>query len=949
MEKDKPHGTLRDLKTKSVLRGVTLTETSEQLKIIPKKARKESSADPHASHDEKAQDDEDADKNDVNETTQDDEDDDEHDDDEKAQDDDDEEQTESEDDDEEDSNNEIEGTNVEGAKSDEDATYEEDQGNEAVEDTNTNLTPILLYIGLVDTTSVALSYVYYIPSLTINLASTSCTDTPQQNDVAERKHRHLVETARSFLLSVVVPSVFWGESVLTATYVINRIPTAHNSSFSPFEKSYGVLPDYSSLSVFEFSQKLYTSCHVDFLEHISYYYVPASSHNLTQSKLIKVDPFDDVTHEPPPFVARNNRTCSRSTSKTTETTPEITPETTPDTIPETTTSTKIVVDPPPSGQPKCNCKSTKRDDFVYSCYSDSFSSFIMFVNRLHKLESYRDAVCDPLWQVAMAEELAALHQTQTWDLVPLPVDKLAIALEEEVEAMAETMEQYLSKTRTDYGSRVVRPKIEEKDSFKLIGQFLKELRENMYNEDANEHIEKVLKIVDLFHVPNITVDQLMLRVFPISLTEEGKTLEEAYYTQFGGPFQGGGYRAITPGFYQRNNANPSYQERRQSMEDTLSKFMRESAKRHEENSNLIKEIRASTNVAIRNQGASIKTLEIQIEQTSKVLRERGFGSLPSSTKTNPRDQVKSISITIKADSHPIHRIGSPQYVVSTRQNRTLMYETRQTTIPFPNLLNGASISVMPLLTYLNLGLGELARTKLTVELADSIVKYPKGIAENILVRIGKFTFPVDFIILDMPEDIKVPLILGRPFLFAARAKIDVYKRKITLRVREEKIIFKSVKPASSLIKMVYMLSLRERMELDLEARLMEETLVINRSLDPLNGDYIELNEPFELRRNQGDDLMPTIEECEIIEEFRTRDEDLNTGIDDYPSYCDDDKKIRIDCAHNLKFSCMIGFEFTHQKLKGFYKGVLNLGPDYIQNAKTKEWLTRGHISVHEME
>ncbi|GJU96397.1 hypothetical protein Tco_1321153 [Tanacetum coccineum] len=88
--------------------------------------------------------------------------------------------------------------------------------------------------------------------------------------------------------------------------------------------------------------------------------------------------------------------------------------------------------------------------------------------------------------------------------------------------MAGTMEQYMSKTRTDYGSGVDRPKIEEKDSFELKGQFFKELRENTFsgsdNEDANEHIEKVLKIVDLFHVPNITKDQLMLRVFPISLT-----------------------------------------------------------------------------------------------------------------------------------------------------------------------------------------------------------------------------------------------------------------------------------------------------------------------------------------------------------------------------------------------------------------------------------------------
>ncbi|GKE52025.1 hypothetical protein Tco_1487181 [Tanacetum coccineum] len=296
---------------------------------------------------------------------------------------------------------------------------------------------------------------------------------------------------------------------------------------------------------------------------------------------------------------------------------------------------------------------------------------------------------------------------------------------------------------------------------------------------------------------------------------------------------------------------------------------------------------------------------------SKILQERGFGSLPSSTEMNPRDQVKSISTTIKADSHPIRCIG---------QNRTLMYETRQTTIPFPSRLNGyycdgkkgsygpqfseayskasqidesipqkekdprrASVSVMPLLTYLNLGLGELARTKLIVELADRTVKYPKGIAENVLVRIGKFTFPVDLIILDMPKDIKVPLILGRPFLSTAYAKIDVYKRKITLRVGEEKIIFKSVKSGSSLIKRVYMLSLRERMELDLEARLMGETLVLNRSLDPFLEDHIELNDlnkPIELRRNQGYDF--TIEEGKVIEKFRTRDEDLVTGINGYP-------------------------------------------------------------------
>ncbi|GKC30122.1 hypothetical protein Tco_1037416 [Tanacetum coccineum] len=321
--------------------------------------------------------------------------------------------------------------------------------------------------------------------------------------------------------------------------------------------------------------------------------------------------------------------------------------------------------------------------------------------------------------------------------------------------------------------------------------------------------------------------------------------------------------------------------------------MGESAKRHEENSNLIKEIRASTDVAIRNQGASIKTLVIQIRQMGKVLQERGFGSLPSSIKTNPRDHVKSILTIVEADTSSIrHKKGlygpqsSEAYSCGAlhidksipRKEKdpgsfTLTYYINN--VCFDNALAdlGASISVMPLSTYLNLGLGELARTKLTIKLVDRTVKYPKIIVENVLVGIGKFIFPVDFINLDMPEDIKVSLILGRPIFSTAHAKIDVFKKKITLKVGEEKIIFKSVKPASSLIKRVYMLSLRERMELDLEVRLMGETLVLNRSLDPLLGDYIELNDlnvPLELRRDQVDDVMPTIEEGEIIEEFRAR-------------------------------------------------------------------------------
>ncbi|GKE42839.1 hypothetical protein Tco_1470123 [Tanacetum coccineum] len=84
--------------------------------------------------------------------------------------------------------------------------------------------------------------------------------------------------------------------------------------------------------------------------------------------------------------------------------------------------------------------------------------------------------------------------------------------------------------------------------------------------------------------------------------------------------------------------------------------MSESAKRHEENSNLIKEMRASTDDAIRNQRASIKTLEIQIKKMSKVPQERGFRSLLSSTETNLRDHVKSILTIVEVDTSSIRRI-----------------------------------------------------------------------------------------------------------------------------------------------------------------------------------------------------------------------------------------------------------------------------------------------------
>ncbi|GKB56775.1 hypothetical protein Tco_0912961 [Tanacetum coccineum] len=166
---------------------------------------------------------------------------------------------------------------------------------------------------------------------------------------------------------------------------------------------------------------------------------------------------------------------------------------------------------------------------------------------------------------------------------------------------------------------------------------------------------------------------------------------------------------------------------------------------------------------------------------------------------------------------------------------------------------------MPLSTYLNLGLGELAHTKLTVELAYKTVKYPKGITENVLVD-------------DPWEDNFVYL----------RSKIDCFKRKI-------------------------------------------------------------------LRRDQVDDLMPTIEEGKVVEEFRARnDARMVSKFFGYPSDCDHDKKIHIDFAYNLKFSCMIDFAVLENMdaYRDEGMGDVIFGEPFLREVGINAKRFEGMITIH---
>ncbi|GJZ85844.1 ribonuclease H-like domain-containing protein [Tanacetum coccineum] len=211
---------------------------------------------------------------------------------------------------------------------------------------------------------------------------------------------------------------------------------------------------------------------------------------------------------------------------------------------------------------------------------------------------------------------------------------------------------------------------------------------------------------------------------------------------------------------------------------------------------------------------------------------------------------------------------------------------------------------MPFSTYTNLGLGILSHTRLTIELADRTIKQPRGIAKNVLVRICKFIFPIDFIILDILEDNDVPLILGQSFLSTAHSKIDVFKRKITLRVREEKLVFKIVK-LTSIIKRVFVIK-----SLDSKTNFIGEG---DESFDPIYGSYIELNDldtPSETKTDR-DDFVPIF--------------------------------VKTD-SYKMEFSCVIGYKYVITDLlpslpinlmsKSFYYSIFRDKDEGKSHAKT---------------
>ncbi|GJU31150.1 reverse transcriptase domain-containing protein [Tanacetum coccineum] len=257
------------------------------------------------------------------------------------------------------------------------------------------------------------------------------------------------------------------------------------------------------------------------------------------------------------------------------------------------------------------------------------------------------------------------------------------------------------------------------------------------------------------------------------LNEEVKQVEEVRYGEFGRTMlfngsNGGKFRVGPPGYYTKIDNRPPYAERRQSLEELLAKHQEESARRRTEMEAWIKKLKENVEINTRNQDASFKNLKTMIEQLTEELHSMKEKS----------EQAKVVTIENEGPSSPnkLKNLHGLFFLSDSQEENSIdqlpMKESNpgHFTLPFTignfnfyamaNL--GASVNVLPRNIFEYLGLRNLSETDILVKMADMRKKAPLGIVKDILVKIDKFMFPSDFVILDQTPNSTV--ILGRPLL-----------------------------------------------------------------------------------------------------------------------------------------------------------------------------------------
>nr|GEY42986.1 reverse transcriptase domain-containing protein [Tanacetum cinerariifolium] len=188
-------------------------------------------------------------------------------------------------------------------------------------------------------------------------------------------------------------------------------------------------------------------------------------------------------------------------------------------------------------------------------------------------------------------------------------------------------------------------------------------------------------------------------------------------------------------------------------------------------------------------------LENMLSNYFQMNKPSSLGSLPSNTVANPKDDLKEIT-TQSGVSYDGPSIPLPPKLVEREPEKWLekLGDPGKLLIPcnFLEIVEclalanlGVSINLMPLSIWRKLSLLELTPTHMILELTDRSTTIPTSIAEDVFVKVGKFYFLADFVVVDYVVDPRVLLILERPFLRTAQALIDVYGEELTLGVSDE--------------------------------------------------------------------------------------------------------------------------------------------------------------------
>ncbi|GJS41842.1 reverse transcriptase domain-containing protein [Tanacetum coccineum] len=318
------------------------------------------------------------------------------------------------------------------------------------------------------------------------------------------------------------------------------------------------------------------------------------------------------------------------------------------------------------------------------------------------------------------------------------------------------------------GSAITIP--ETANEFAIKGNHLTLIKGNQFDgrtkTDPHKHIHEFLRICDMFKYRDTENEVVRLMMFPLSLTGEAKTwldelnegtiktwdeLRTAFISRF-----------FPPALFDRllGEIRAFSQHENESLTDAwlrMKEMLRNCHGHNLSKGNIIKIFYHGLNEITQEVlNAVACAVRINVPLVDVLSRMPNYGKFLKELVNN-KHKIEQISTAFP---------GS--FLIPCNFNKAFSCNA------LADL--GASINLMPYSLYAKLSLETLKPTKMSVRLADRSFQYPVGIAENMLVEVGKFTFPADFVILEMEEDSKVPIILGRPFLHTADAVIRVKQK-----------------------------------------------------------------------------------------------------------------------------------------------------------------------------